>query len=54
MPVSSESYSFQSIKAELIIRKAYELINVPLSMVTSDQYDSAKNAINFILTDWFN
>ena len=54
MPASSESYSFQSIKAELIIRKAYELINVPLSMVTSDQYDSAKNAINFILTDWFN
>jgi hypothetical protein len=54
MPVSSGSYSFQSIKAELIIRKAYELINVPLSMLTSDQYDSAKNAINFILTDWFN
>lgn len=54
MPASSGSYSFQSIKAELIIRKAYELINVPLSMLTSDQYDSAKNAINFILTDWFN
>ena len=54
MPESSGSYSFQSIKAELIIRKAYELINVPLSMLTSDQYDSAKNAINFILTDWFN
>ena len=54
MPKSSGSYSFQSIKAELIIRKAYELIGIPLSMVTSDQYDSAKNAINFILTDWFN
>lgn len=54
MPSSSGSYSFQSIKAELIIRKAYELIGIPLSMVTSDQYDSAKNAINFILTDWFN
>ena len=54
MPASSGSYDFNSITAELVIRKAYELIGMPLSMVTAEQYDSAMKAINFILADWFN
>ena len=54
MPVTSGSYSFNSIKAELMIRKAYELIGMPLSMVTAEQYNSALNIINFILSDWSN
>lgn len=54
MPASSGSYSFNSIKGELIIRKAYELIGMPLSMVTAEQYNSALNIINFILSDWTN
>ena len=35
MPATSGSYSFNSIKGELIIRKAYELIGMPLSMVNA-------------------
>ena len=54
MPATSGSYSFNSIKGELIIRKAYELIGMPLSMVTAEQYNSALNIINFILSDWTN
>lgn len=54
MPATSGSYSFNSIKGELIIRKAYELIGMPLSMVTAEQYNSALNIINFILSDWAN
>ena len=54
MPATSGSYSFSNIKAELIIRKAYELIGMPLSMVTAEQYNSALNIINFILSDWTN
>ena len=54
MPATSGSYSFNSIKGELIIRKAYELINMPLSMVSAEQYDSALKIINFILSDWTN
>lgn len=54
MPATSGSYSFSNIKGELIIRKAYELINMPLSMITAEQYDSALNIINFILSDWTN
>ena len=54
MPATSGSYSFSNVKAELIIRKAYELIGMPLSMVTAEQYNSALNIINFILSDWTN
>ncbi|BBB57968.1 hypothetical protein MPCS_01979 (plasmid) [Candidatus Megaera polyxenophila] len=54
MPATSGSYSFSNIKGELIIRKAYELIGMPLSMVTAEQYNSALNIINFILSDWTN
>ena len=54
MPTTSRSYSFGNIKGELIIRKAYELIGMPLSMVTAEQYNSALNIINFILSDWAN
>jgi hypothetical protein len=54
MPETSGSYSFSNIKGELIIRKAYELIGMPLSMVTAEQYNSALNIINFILSDWAN
>jgi hypothetical protein len=54
MPATSGNYSFNSIKGELIIRKAYELIGMPLSMVTAEQYNSALNIINFILSDWTN
>jgi hypothetical protein len=54
MPATSGSYSFSNIKGELIIRKAYELIGMPLSMVTAEQYNSALNIINFILSDWAN
>jgi hypothetical protein len=54
MPATSGSYSFDSIKGELIIRKAYELIGMPLSMVTAEQYDSALKIVNFILSDWTN
>lgn len=54
MPATSGSYSFNSVKGELIIRKAYELIGMPLSMVTAEQYNSALNIINFILSDWAN
>jgi hypothetical protein len=54
VPATSGSYSFNSIKGELIIRKAYELIGMPLSMVTAEQYNSALNIINFILSDWAN
>ena len=54
MPATSGSYSFNNIKGELIIRKAYELIGMPLSMVTAEQYNSALNIINFILSDWTN
>ena len=54
MPATSGSYSANNIKGELIIRKAYELIGMPLSMVTAEQYNSALNIINFILSDWTN
>lgn len=54
MPATSGSYSFNNIRGELIIRKAYELIGMPLSMVTAEQYNSALNIINFILSDWTN
>lgn len=54
MPATSGSYSFNSIKGELIIRKAYELIGMPLSLVTAEQYDSALKIVNFILSDWTN
>jgi len=54
MPATSGSYSASNIKGELIIRKAYELIGMPLSMVTAEQYNSALNIINFILSDWTN
>jgi hypothetical protein len=54
MPATSGSYSFNSIRGELIIRKAYELIGMPLSMVTAEQFNSALNIINFILSDWTN
>jgi len=54
MPATSGSYSFDSIKGELIIRKAYELIGMPLSLVTAEQYDSALKIVNFILSDWTN
>jgi hypothetical protein len=54
VPATSGSYSFSNIKGELIIRKAYELIGMPLSMVTAEQYNSALNIINFILSDWAN
>lgn len=46
MPATSGSYSANNIKGELIIRKAYELIGMPLSMVTAEQYNSALNIIN--------
>lgn len=51
---SSSVYNFSSIKAEFLIRKAFELINIPLPFVTSEQYNSAINSINFILADWLN
>ena len=54
MPATSGSYSANNIKGELIIRKAYDLIGMPLSMVTAEQYNSALNIINFILSDWTN
>ena len=48
------SYIFQGSKAETIIKKAFQLIGQPLPTLTVEQYESAKDGINFILLSWFN
>jgi hypothetical protein len=48
------AYSFEKIQAEVIIRKAFELISTPLATLTAEQYCSAKDGINLILTSWYN
>ncbi len=54
MPLSSGSYNFQSITAELIIREAYERIGILGDFTTAQQLDSATRSLNFLLSDWSN
>jgi len=54
MPISSGSYNFQSITAELIIREAYERIGILGDFTTAQQLDSATRSLNFLLSDWSN
>ena len=49
-----KSYSFQNLKAETIIKKAFQLIGQALPTLTVEQYKSARDGINFILQSWFN
>ena len=54
MLTSSGTYTFQSIRAELLIREAFELIGIPGSLVVAEQLEGAKRSINFLLTDLVN
>lgn len=51
---SSGIYTFQSIRAEIIIREAYEYIGIIGDLLVAQQLDSALRSINFLLTDWSN
>lgn len=54
MNASSGIYNFASIKAELLIREAFELVGIPGSLVTSEQLEGAARSINFLLSDLVN
>lgn len=54
MPTSSNTYNFQSIEVELLIREAFERIGILGEYVEGHKLDSARRSINFLLLDWMN
>ena len=51
---SSGNYSFQTIRAELLIREAFELIGINGSLLVVDQLEGAARSINFLVADLVN
>jgi hypothetical protein len=51
---TSNTYNFQSIEIELIIREAYERIGITGELVEAQKLESANRSINFLLLEWMN
>ena len=49
---TSNTYKFQSIQIELIIREAFERIGIIGDFVDPQKLESAKRSIDFLLLDW--
>ena len=49
---TSNTYDFQSIQVELLIREAFERIGILGDFVEPVKLDSAKRSINLLLLDW--
>ena len=54
MVSTSNSYNFQSITVETIIREAYERIGLIENVIVTQQLEAATRSLNFMLTDWSN
>ena len=52
MPSTSNTFNFQSIQVELLIREAFERIGILGDFVEPVKLDSAKRSINLLLLDW--
>jgi hypothetical protein len=51
---TSETFNFQSIQVELIIREAYERLGILGEYVEPQKLDSAKRSIDLLLLEWMN
>lgn len=51
---TSNTYNFQSITIELLIREAYERIGILGEFVEAQKLESANRSINFLLLEWMN
>ncbi len=49
---TSGTYNFQSIQVELLIREAFERLNIPGELLDTLKIDSAKRSINLLLLEW--
>jgi hypothetical protein len=53
MPTSN-TYNFQSVQIELLIRDAYENIGIAPEFITPQKLESARRSLNLILIEWMN
>lgn len=51
---TSNTFNFQSIQVELIIREAYERIGILGEFMESQKLESAKRSIDFLMLAWMN